>query len=462
MAFRRARFEREGQRVLRPRRPVVVHAHVLEVMLKRERTHGRGPDRRITPQQRPVFLEVRMPEARVAQGDGLGLWVLEPGGHPIHHVEVALQPAIRERALVVGALLRPGHRPFPDVAEVEDVLAVGEKRVREQRLPVAEYVAIPEALAGCVLPGVEEVHEPRRGEDPVLHALVVVTVGAQKLTGAMVKAASERRPFLRVPRFTHQGECGDPEPRGRNEIVILGEMHPLLRRRQEGVVHKIGVTLERGPDPRAFGRGEVVVEQVVGPAQGVEKMARGEVGIGLVVGVAPRLVVDGGERPGLRRGQVFGFALHRVRETDLGHREGDDVLRAALLGTRGGGWSAFERGQIREDLRPLRAVGGPGAFAEGFKARLGHEHARVHADELRLELDLVREELGEGRNRVLRSRASRHGEGQDQRRSAPLRLHAVCSLGSTTTLPMRPASPRVTTSPTGPSTPAIRNTGVYP
>ena len=165
-----------------------------------------------------------MTERGVTFGDRLRLRILEPRRDAIHDVEVALQRAAGIDARVFGARLRAGQRAFPDVAEVEDALAVRQQRVREVDLPVAKHVAVPEALAGRMLPGVEKVHEPGRREDPVFESLVVVAVGAQQLAGAMMMRAGERGPLLRILRLAHQGEGGDGQARGGDEIVILREV----------------------------------------------------------------------------------------------------------------------------------------------------------------------------------------------------------------------------------------------
>ena len=74
-----------------------------------------------------------------------------------------------------------------------------------------------------------------------------------------------------------------------------------------------------------------------------------------------------------------------------------------------------------------------------------HEHARVHAHQLRLQAHLVAQQLVEG-GQV---------DGRSQREHEDERGHAGSGTRS-----MRPASSSVSTSPRGPSTPATTNTGV--
>ena len=99
--------------------------------------------------------------------------------------------------------------------------------------------------------------------------------------------------------------------------MILGEVELVAWARRKGVVDEAGVTLERRADARALRRGEVVVEQVVRPADRVQQMAGGEIDVRLVVGVAPRLVVDRGQRPRLRRRQVLGLSVDGVGQRRL-------------------------------------------------------------------------------------------------------------------------------------------------
>src|SRR6186997_2729617 len=108
----------------------------------------------------------------------------------------------------------------------------------------------------------------------------------------MMMRPREYGPLLGVFRLAHQCERRDGESRRGNEVMVLREGEPSLRTRRELVVDEPGVALERLPDSQTLGGGELVVEQVVGPADRVKQVTGREIGVGLVVGIAPRLVVD--------------------------------------------------------------------------------------------------------------------------------------------------------------------------
>jgi hypothetical protein len=102
---------------------------------------------------------------------------------------------------------------------------------------------------------------------------------------------------------------------------------------------------------RSLGFGQVLVEQVVAPAQPVEQVAGGEVNVRLVVGVAPHVVGDGGLHVPARGVEVLPVALDLVSECRLGYPDADIVLRAPRLRRRGRRLS-LERAQIEEDSLP--------------------------------------------------------------------------------------------------------------
>src|SRR5258708_14486462 len=112
-------------------------------------------------------------------GDSLRLRIAQASGDAIEDVVVAAQPPSRKDARIVSAFVSARYRSLPDVAEIDDALSVGKDGVRHIQLPVSKDVAIPEALARAVLPGVEEVDQHRRRKGPVLEALVVVSIATQ-------------------------------------------------------------------------------------------------------------------------------------------------------------------------------------------------------------------------------------------------------------------------------------------
>ena len=127
--------------------------------------------------------------------------------------------------------------------------------------------------------------------------------------------------------------------------------------------------LERGANAAALLRRELVVQQVVGPADRVQQVPGGEVHVGLAVGVAPRLVVDRGERPLLRGREQVRLPLDRPREAHVGERVGHVVLRATLLRARRRRRVARERRQRGQHLLPVLAVRRAGALAQLRRAR---------------------------------------------------------------------------------------------
>jgi hypothetical protein len=82
------------------------------------------------------------------------------------------------------------------------------------------------------------------------------------------------------------------------------------------------MALERRADPTAGG-GQVVAQEIVRPAERVEQVAGSEVDVGLVGGVAPGFVVDRGEDPPPRGGEVRRLLLHGVGKADAGDRKRD-------------------------------------------------------------------------------------------------------------------------------------------
>ena len=104
-----------------------------------------------------------------------------------------------------------------------------------------------------------------------------------------------------------------------------------------------------------------------------------------------------------------------------------------------------------------------GALAQRVEARLRHEHARMDADQLGLERDLVGEQLVEGRDGLLRQTQDARCSHPKSRTAAMLIVfvmrRAPCAAIAQ---PVDAAGERQRHDETraGPSTPATRNTGV--
>ena len=224
----------------------------------------------------------------------------------------------------------------------------------------------------------------------------------------------EHGPLFRVLRLAHQRERGDGESRSGNEVVVLREAEPSFRTGSKLVVDEPGVAFERLADSRTLGGGEVVVEQVVGPSDRVQQVTGREIGVGLVVGIAPRLVVDGRQRPLLCRGQILRLALHGVGQRRFGDGERDVVLRAPLLRSGDRRRRTLHGRQVRRHLRPLVAMRGSRALAQHVEFGPGHEDPRMDADQFRFERHLVREQFAERGDGLLRVRRSSQQSGQNE------------------------------------------------
>ena len=229
----------------------------------------------------------------------------------------------------------------------------------------------------------------------------------------------------------------------------------------EGVINEIRVPLQRSADAGSFAARQIVVQEVVGPADRVEQVPGGEVGIRLVVGVAPRFVIDRRERPTPRGGEILGLAIDGVCQRRFGNRECHIVLRASFLRSRYRRGRPLQGREVRGHCRPLHAMSAARAFAKRLEPGFRDENARMHSNQLRLQGHLVGEEHVKGRHGFLPGRHSGGGDAQEHRAGdrQPFR-HAVCSSRRTATPWIRPASSSVTTRPTGPRTADTRNTGV--
>ena len=205
---------------------------------------------------------------------------------------------------------------------------------------------------------------PRGGEDPVLIAFVVVAVLGVGGEDAVVNRAGERGPFGGGGGFAVERVGGDAEAGHGNEGVVLRVGVGAAGFGGEALVHELGVAGEAFAVAFAVGGGEVVVEQVVGDAHGVEEMAGGEVGVGLGEAVAPDVVGDGGVHELAGAGEHFGVALDGVGEGAFGDGEGDVVLGTACFG-RGRGRLVAINPESGEVGAPLCGVGAVKFFAEG-------------------------------------------------------------------------------------------------
>ncbi len=159
--------------------------------------------------------------------------------------------------------------------------------------------------------------------------------------------------------------------------------------RLEEVEHQARLAHELGAIALAFLLGEVVVQQVVAPAEAVEQVPGREVDVGLVVGVAPDLVADRGVHVLARGGEVLRVALDLVRERGLGDAHADLVLHATLL-CRRLRWFHLQRAHVGERALPDLAVRGAGLLAQLLEPVLRDVNARVHALELAPELRVAR------------------------------------------------------------------------
>src|SRR5262245_61877537 len=94
----------------------------------------------------------------------LRLGVAEPRGQPVKQVVVCVKTPAWRRALVLLALAVAGQRPFENVPEVEDVLPIRQKRMRDVKTHPSKSGSVVQILAGRVPMRVEVMDEPRRRE----------------------------------------------------------------------------------------------------------------------------------------------------------------------------------------------------------------------------------------------------------------------------------------------------------
>src|SRR5258706_12390815 len=203
----------------------------------------------------------------------------------------------------------------------------------------------------------------------------------------------QRRPLRCIRRLAEQGESGDSESRGGDEVVVLGETERLLR--SEMFIDEIRVTLERAPYPLPLRFGQVVIEKIVGPSDCIEKMGGGEVDIRQVVCIAPRLIVDCSEDPSPRRIEILRFLLDRIRKTHFGDRVRNRILGSPLLRSWRLGRTALERRQVGDYPRPGLAVRRARTHPQSLELHLGDKDSRMNSFKLRLQGDRRREKIGE-------------------------------------------------------------------
>jgi hypothetical protein len=347
MTLRRPGLEGEGERVLLPGRAEEDDAGILEAVPQGELRHRCRRQGRVAPEERPVLFQARVPEGAAAVGHRLRFRIAQAGGDAVEEVRVALKRPARKEATDFLARRSRVSGPSHTSPEVEGILAIREQGVGDVRLPLPVGPELPHALARRVLPGVGEVHEPGRGEDPVLDPLVVIAVGGEELVRPVVMGVGGGRPSFGVRGFAHQCQRGHGQPRRRDEVVVLRELEPLALRPGRVVrIHEPRVALERRPDMTPLASGQLRIEEVVGPADRVEQMPGGEVDVRLACTCSPtarsrrRPASTSSPRPG-------GSGLCSTAQARLtpGDGVGHVVLRAALLRPGAGGGSRPEAGR---------------------------------------------------------------------------------------------------------------------
>src|SRR6267143_3247836 len=103
MSFGRTRSERQNGGIFVPRRADINDAGILEMMSQWYPGHRGRLQRRIAPDQRPVFLVIALTKSSESLCNRLRLRIAKASGDAIEDVVVAAQPPSRIDARIVHA-----------------------------------------------------------------------------------------------------------------------------------------------------------------------------------------------------------------------------------------------------------------------------------------------------------------------------------------------------------------------
>ena len=190
------------------------------------------------------------------------------------------------------------------------------------------------------------------------------------------------RPFRSFRHLTVERIGSDAKSSDGNEGVVLAVGESAARLRFEIVRLQTGLLDELLAIAGAFLISEIVVKQIVFPAEAVEQMTSGQIDIRFVIGVTPDVITYRRVHISLRCFEILPIAFDLVDESGLGDGQADFILIATLLRGRWR-WICLERAHVEESLLPEIPMRCPGTLPELLKFLVGYVDPRVYAHQLR-------------------------------------------------------------------------------
>src|SRR5882672_8225303 len=224
-------------------------------------------------------------------------------------------------------------------------------------------------------------HQPRRRKDPVLKTFVVIAVLRIRSQHAIVNRARQAGPGGRFGSLVVKRISSDTQACDGDKSVILAISESLAGLRFEIVSHQTRLSDQLVAIPRALFFSEVVIEQIITPAQTVEQMTRGQIYVRLIAGVTPDVVTDGRVHVFLRRFEIFLVAIDLVDERTFDDRDADIILLAALF--RGCWWWLGSKStHVVDRSLPKLTMRSASAFAQFSELFVRNVNTRMNAHQL--------------------------------------------------------------------------------
>ena len=273
----------------------------------------------------------------------------------IEQVVVRIEMALRMSAWIFLTFACARQRTFKDVTKIKHVIAGRQHRVRNVLMHQTKARAIVKVFACGVCMRVEIMKQPWRRKDPVLKTLVVITVGRVCRQHTIVNRPRQAGPGRRFGSFVIKRVSGYTQTCDRNESVILAIGEGLTRLRLKIVGHQARLFDQFIPITRAFFFAQVVIEQVIAPAQPVQQMTRSQIDIRLIACIAPNVITDCRVHILARGLQILFVTFDLVDERGFGDRNADIVLLATLF-CRWWRWVCSQRAHVADRPLPKFAV----------------------------------------------------------------------------------------------------------